>query len=199
MAMDKKEVMEQLAAEIAETNLSGEKDFINNMMAEVNIPPVKVPEPVFRELFLPYLIGEKSPSQDDDTLNHWMGLVDGASTPVDIIGTTGEVLFKVPPLYDTSVLSTDRHGASFAEIFRTYSEEALLHQGLGRNYLVDQLAHKVVSTIPNEENRPKNAWAPILEYYGLNGKSRSLSGSAFQKPGGSPTVYGDDDLEFNDD
>lgn len=187
---------ESFTKEIAKIDEESERAFINDLIDAVTTPPKKIPEPVFREIFLPYFTGERKPDPNNSAIAHWIGLVGSASDPADIVDVKGEVLFQVPPMYDSSVIDTRRNSKdakNFATIFSVYEEEARVHPALGKKFLVEELSKKADVTIPEDmAEKSKYSWDPVLKYYKLipdtpeKGKVQEN-----QTPG-------DDDLEFED-
>lgn len=187
---------ESFTKEIAKIDEESERAFINDLIDAVTTPPKKIPEPVFREIFLPYFTGERKPDPNNSAIAHWIGLVGSASDPADIVDVKGEVLFQVPPMYDSSVIDTRRNSKdakNFATIFSVYEEEARVHPALGKKFLVEELSKKADVTIPEDmAEKSKYSWDPVLKYYKLipdtpeNNKTQEN-----QTPG-------DDDLEFED-
>lgn len=187
---------ESFTKEIAKIDEESERAFINDLIDAVTTPPKKIPEPVFREIFLPYFTGERKPDPNNSAIAHWIGLVGSASDPADIVDVKGEVLFQVPPMYDSSVIDTRRNSKdakNFATIFSVYEEEARVHPVLGKKFLVEELSKKADVTIPEDmAEKSKYSWDPVLKYYKLipdtpeNNKTQEN-----QTPG-------DDDLEFED-
>jgi hypothetical protein len=189
----KREIAESFAKQISKIDQENERAFITGVLEAVQTPPKKIPEPVFREIFMPYLVGDKVPSAENDVLAHWVGLVGSGTDPADIVNTKGETLFQVPPVYDTSDLSTVRSekGMGFATIFEHYQEQSKVHGMLGKRFLVEELSNKAAANIP-EGSLEGHGWLPALKYYGLI------------KPTDTPTLLstkhlpGDDDLDFED-
>ena len=187
---------ESFTKEIAKIDEESERAFINDLIEAVSTPPKKIPEPVFREIFLPYFTGERKPDPNNSAIAHWIGLVGSASDPADIVDVKGDVLFQVPPMYDSSVIDTRRNSKdakNFATIFSVYEEEARVHPALGKKFLVEELSKKADVTIPEDmAEKSKYSWDPVLKYYKLipdtpeKGKVQEN-----QTPG-------DDDLEFED-
>lgn len=187
---------ESFTKEIAKIDEESERAFINDLIDAVTTPPKKIPEPVFREIFLPYFTGERKPDPNNSAIAHWIGLVGSASDPADIVDVKGEVLFQVPPMYDSSVIDTRRNSKdakNFATIFSVYEEEARVHPALGKKFLVEELSKKADVTIPEDmAEKSKYSWDPVLKYYKLIPDTpENNKAQVNQTPG-------DDDLEFED-
>jgi len=189
----KREIAESFTKQISKIDQETERAFISGVLEAVQAPPKKIPEPVFREIFMPYLVGDKVPNAENDVLAHWIGLVGSATDPADIVDTKGDTLFQVPPVYDTSDLSTIRSekGMGFATIFEQYQEQSKVHGMLGKRFLVEELSNKAAANIP-EGSLEGRGWLPALEYYGLVKPTHDAT------PLSTKHLPGDDDLDFED-
>lgn len=189
----KREIAESFATRISQIDQQAEKEFISGVLDAIQTPPKQIPEPVFKEIFMPYLIGDKVPTAENDVIAHWVGLVGSAVDPAEIINTKGDVLFTVPPVYDTSDLTTVRSekGMAFATIFEHYQDQSKIHGAIGKRFLVEELSNKAALDIPPSPAEGRG-WLPALEYYGLVKRgTQSAQASVNQTPG-------DDDLEFDE-
>ena len=79
-----------------------ERAFINELINVTDSGKKSIPEPVFKEIFLPFFTGEKTANAEQPVIQHWMGLVGSATAPADVVDIQGNVLFEVPPMYDTT-------------------------------------------------------------------------------------------------
>lgn len=188
-----KEIADKFTEQISKVDMKVESDFINGVLEAITTPKVKIPEPVFREIFLDYFTGEKVPSKTEDAISHWVGLVGSATESAEVVNVKGEVLFEVPPMYDSSRVNTvkdDGDNTNLGTIFTVYSEQASVHRALGNRYLAEELAKKT-RYIDNGERKEGPTWEPVLRYYGLVPEQQAaLENKA---------VNTDDDLEFSDD
>lgn len=188
-----KEIADKFTEQISKIDLAHEKEFINDLLAAVETPKTKIPEPVFREIFLPYFIGEKAPSRSEDAIAHWIGLVGSASEAAEVVNVKGEVLFEVPPMYDTTRVNTvkdDSDKSSLGNIFTVYAEQAVVHRALGNRYLAEELAKK--TKYIDQEKAKDSPWKPALKYYKMIDEDQKAL------PAGT-AANSDDDLEFTDD
>ena len=183
----------QLTDEISKIDMEAEKTFINDLLEAVAVPKARIPEPVFREIFLPYFTGEKEASRNEDAIAHWVGLVGSGTESADVVNVKGEILFEVPPMYDSSRISTvktDDDTTNLGTIFTVYAEQASVHSALGNKYLGEELAKKTKYFKQDHPEGP--TWKPVLEYYGLI-KKEPMAGA--QVGSGNS----DDDLVFDED
>lgn len=148
-------------------------EFISELSAAIESPIKVVPEPVFRELFLPYITGQKRPTDESPTLNHWMGLVGGAGEAASVVNEQGEELFRVPPLFDTSRIDpTARGGGQLGQAFKDYADDSRVHQIRADNELRRTLAARLIAIV-KPENSKASDWKPVYDYYKIhieNGK-----------------------------
>jgi len=188
-----------------DTHVETEREFINTLLDEITTPPKNIPEPVFRELFLPYFLGERSPvpsASDYDVANdpvvrspvaHWIGLIGSATEAANVVDVTGKVLFQVPPMMDSSRVDTvnrNPEAHSFQTVFSEYQDQSRLHEALGKNYLIEQLSLKATTNLPaGAEEKSQYSWQPVLEYYKL------VETEAVATAG--KNTISDDDLSFD--
>lgn len=190
-----REIAESLTRRLENAEMAEEREFIDDLITTIESEPnVRVPEPVFREIFLPYITGEKEIKQGDDTvepIKHWMGLAGGATSKVDVVDVKGNVLFTVPPVLDPACinLSADRASASaFSTIFSSYEDTSRVHWALGRKQLVEDLSEKTAGLF----NKPSDdAWKPVLDYYRPKTAGKQQAAPTAQ-------LHGDDDLTLDD-
>lgn len=189
------ELAKSFMKNLSEQNVEGQRAFINEITEAITEPPKRIPEPVFRELFLPYFTGERSPDPENDAIAHWIGLVGSASEPADVVNGQGDVLFQVPPMMDTSrldVTTRTEGGMSFSKVFEQYRDEASLHPSMGNRFLAEQLANKLSTNLSGPESADtKYSWRGMLDYYKLTPGSQENG-----KTPSSASDISDDDLDF---
>lgn len=172
---DKESSLDRLSKQLTTSQLEHERDFINDLVETVVPPMAKIPEPVFREIFMPYFLGEKKATQEDSAVYHWSGLVGSGTAAAEVVNVKGETLFVVPPLFDSGKINAQRPTrTSYATIFTVTEEEARVHPGRARDYLVQQLSQKADAALSTEKTE-QYSWQPILEYYGLAPKNEQAS------------------------
>lgn len=185
------ELKAKIAEKYGKIDVEEQREFINNLLEVVETPVKKVPEPVFKEIFLPYFTGEKKADVNSPAIAHWIGLVGSASAEAEVVDIKGNVLFKVPPMYDSArvdALKQSKGTANFSAIFDNAEGQARVHPSMGQEYLAEELSKKLVDRLP--ENSEGHSWRPALEYYGLIPKQAT--------PAQASTQPGDDDLEWDD-
>lgn len=169
---DKKEAaarLVEMVENIEQQSLEESRVFIESFSDQIAEPLVKVPEPVFREIFLPYFTGQKKADLDHNAVAHWSGLVGGATSAAEVVNIKGETLFVVPPLFDSGLLNVEKKDrTSFATIFIEASEESRVHKAAGRAVVSKGLSEKLEHALSGEGSG--YSWEPVLNYYGVQGK-----------------------------
>ncbi len=188
-----------IKASIAENygkfDAEGEREFINELINTTGSTKKAIPEPVFKEIFLPFFTGEKTANAEQPVIQHWMGLVGSPTAAADVVDIQGNILFEVPPMYDTTRIDNlARHekDVGFARIFGVAEEQARVHVSLGKAYVAEELTKKLLTELP-ENATSKYSWRPALEYYGLIPKETQAAAQSQRRPDN------DDDLVFDDD
>jgi len=188
-----------IKASIAENygkfDAESERAFIHDLINTTESSKKAIPEPVFKEIFLPFFTGEKTSNAEQPVIQHWMGLVGSPTAAADVVDLQGNVLFEVPPMYDTTRIdSLSRHekDVGFARIFGVAEEQARVHPSLGKTYVAEELTKKLLTELPDGVTS-KHSWRPALEYYGLIPKETKEEKQVQQRPDS------DDDFVFDDD
>lgn len=142
----------------------------------------KLPESVFVEVFLPYFAGEKQITKENSVMNDWVSIAGTPNNEVAIVGADGTVLYRVPAIYDTSILNvTHRNkGESLNEIYTHYDLQQNNLPVVAERFLTDSLTHKVPSMLdPQKLDSVSQRWAAILATYGrTQGASVAKNASA---------------------
>ena len=189
---DQVKTAERFMEKLTEIDLTPAKEFINDFMAVADVPPKNIPEPVFREIFMPFFLGEQIEHNQDDLLAHWIGLVGSASDPANVVDIQGNTLFQVPPVCDTSqidVMSRDPSADNFNKVFENFADEMKVHPALGARYLAEQLSKKLDTNLHGAHAAPsKYSWKPVLEYYHLVPNETAVKASQ--------AAASDDDFNF---
>ncbi len=136
----------------------------------VNAPVNVLPEHIFREVFLPYFIGEKNLVQDSNALNTWIAIAGNPGNCVDIINDANEVLFRVPPLFPTDFINnTPEKPLPYDGIIHQYENHAAVFPEMGKRFLSQALDYtkKTVVSENNNVDKYKEMWNKIFEYYNI--------------------------------
>lgn len=132
---------------------------------------VRVPEPLFRELFLPAFIDNDSAAAQSAREN-WMGIVGSHTNGADVVDMKGDVVFHVPPLFNTEALNINPTKRTLREAFSEYSEDAPIHQqsAIGKLMLgMDSALTGLYGNGSLEKVRAHDIeeWKKIFSYYGV--------------------------------
>lgn len=186
-------VVEKFNSQMQDGQREDAKLFINEMIENITEPKKKIPEPVFREIFLQYFTGERPMKKGEEAVAHWMGLVGSPTESAEVVDIKGDVLFEVPPMYDSSRINSYRDKndrLNMGAVFAQYVEQAAILPALGHKALVEGLAGQTKYIKPVDENSP--SWDKVLAYYGLLDKPALEAGKS------SPQASDDDGFEFEE-
>lgn len=126
------------------------------------------PEALFLQHFFPFFIGDVPATQLINNTT-WIDKVAGSShNPVDIIDAAGQVLFTVPPMFDTSVLDQAQSGGqTMTLVERHYSRLKEIDVSGSQQFLKNTLSSIHVKDKPTEQLYANfRAWNDILIRYG---------------------------------
>lgn len=129
----------------------------------------KVPEPVFRELFYPYLSGDRDETQGAEVVAQWAGVAGSTSAEVSVVDSEGVEVFRVPPMLDTNLVNLTGRKVKLTSVFKQYVDEMRIHEGMATASLTQGLAAKqqeLVSSDAVTTNDEK--WGKIAAYYSKN-------------------------------
>lgn len=70
----------------------------------------KLPEPIFIEQFLPLFTGQIKREDRPELLSQWIGIAGSAVSEVSVIDQSGQELFRVPAIFDTSFVTKGAEG-----------------------------------------------------------------------------------------
>lgn len=152
----------------------------------------KIPEGMFKELFLP-MFSSKENYVGTDLYNKWIALAGGEHNPVEVYDTDGTLVFIVPQMIDTAIIDpiVTSHGSS-------HSLKLLIDQSIQETGGGNPLAHaKLYSALKdmhffNGEVFMKSAlkgieaWNKIFSYYGL--PLIEINTTVASIPGGNDTA-----------
>lgn len=145
------------------------KEAFNVLMAASEEEVNRVPEEVFKNVFLPLFLNKETDSKA--SIGDWAAIAGNPFKPVDIIDSTGQIIFRVPSIYDREVLdlkvSTERT-TSTGHILVTYSQLMALSPARAEKYLSSQMGNKISLTNVTQRALDRiKAWNIIFERYGL--------------------------------
>lgn len=168
-----------------------QREFVKEIYDAVTDQPLKkIPETVFSSLFLPFFTGEAQSTRDNPAIAHWIGLVGSGTEPAEVVDVSGNVLFTVPPMFDSSRIRTDRPkgSVSISAAFNEYVNDAPVHSGRAQNNLNKALMKKTQEIEANSQY----SWEPVLRYYNLLPDEQKATAAASDK-----NQLSDDDLVYD--
>lgn len=192
MSEEKQAIAKKYMDALTHKDHQEQEEFITGLVSQLEVEVKKVPEHVFREVFLPYLTGEKTPTGQENPLAHWRGLVGSPSNPAEVVDLRGETLFVVPPLYDTQRIDTRKKGPSRLDrIFNDLVDESRVRPVASIEKFSQKMAEQT-QEIQERTYSPSYSWEPVFNYYGLGKKADEVA------EGEDKTIQGDkiDPSEF---
>ena len=150
-----------------------EKD-IYSLMNTYNKESVnKLPEHVFVDFFLPYFSGKLNLKDSEEPITKWIGIAGSPTKEVDIIdNNTGEILFRVPSLINTTKLNVTKNDRRIAssEILAMSARKA--DSGIPGNvesYLMSVYPLKIQQLIKENDvdKDDLDKWKYIFNRYGI--------------------------------
>ena len=136
----------------------------------------KFPEVLFVEYFLPFFAGEV-PATEDINYEVWIAKVAGGERmPVDIVDENGNVLYRVPELFDASVMeNTSVNGQSMTVIERQYSRLKEIDSNASQNFLANSMTQAHLRQEPSAHAYENTrVWNEIFKRYGREDKIINL-------------------------
>lgn len=155
----------------------------------------RVPEPVFKDHFLPYFSGTLSVNDNADVIPMWIGIAGSPSAEVSVVDATGNVLYDVPAIMDLTIINAAKHklGESLAEIYNQYDLHSSQLPVVGERFLADAIQKKTPTMFKPSEKFTENTnrWNQIFDRYDL--KHSPTSNKAEPKT----KIEGDLDLDYD--
>lgn len=137
-------------------------------------PVNRLPERVFKDTFLPYFVGEKKFEENQELLKVWVGIAGNPGNPVDIIDEGNDVLFQIPPLYNTDFIdSAKATPIAFTGVINEYHQRVASSPNMGENFLrtVLKSTERLISTGDNHIPEYREQWQKVFEYYQVGDKT----------------------------
>lgn len=165
-------------------------------VADEELP--RLPEQIFRDWFLPVFAGQVTePDVVRTRLREWLSVAGNPFHEVMIIDTHDHSvrLFRVPPLFDRSVVRSIVQGRNtLGHIMRSAEQYARISPQAGRNYMVEQFKRfEMFEDIAEHRMQFAGRWNEILARYGLPPMSKA---PAAQSAGQAQATVDDDPLLF---
>jgi hypothetical protein len=141
----------------------------NRLEAITNEDAARLPEKIFAGVFVPIFAGEDS-LYNNVSMETWVNFAGGPYRRVDIVGSRGEVIFTVPPIFERgnvkTIVDSTRNNSVFHMVL-TAQQYARVHPKQGEAYLKDSLS-KRTTMLSSPINLAKNLefWNMVFKRYG---------------------------------
>lgn len=128
----------------------------------------KISESAFT-YFVPYFSGELPIDRSNTVIAQWISIAGTPMSEVDVINSKGQVIFTVPPLFDSEGINiVDRRGRnSFADIANNFQNMNVSTPIAANNFLNNSLYGKIEEIITDNKNvtLSQERWQAILSRY----------------------------------
>lgn len=151
-----------------------------NSLFQKEVRP-RLPENIFANVFLPYFINSKPVDDNSDVLVNWIAIAGTPTNKVDIIDQNNNVLFTVPPLIDSDLMSAKIRGPNFNDIIRAGRQESSRLPGLGDDFVVSVGTARIKALERSHVSNYAKEWDVIRKYYKLDGGTTTTTASAIEK------------------
>jgi len=158
---------QRMMEKLTHADLTEADAFAKEVYEAIKTPNVRVPENVFREIFLgAFTAGEEE--NVGTAIAHWMGIVDSPTAEADVCDMSGNVLFTVPPIFETSRIDTDAVGPRYSSFLYEYADQAKIHPALAQPELVENMEQRLTGHLGKSQESPYiDRWKGIFQHYGL--------------------------------
>lgn len=150
-------------------DLENKTEFIFNSLVN-NVERSKLPENIFVSYFLPFFAGKLLNSDSNKIISEWVGIAGTPMAEVDIIDPSGQVLYTVPPLMDTSSINvTTGERKRLGSIMSEYELKSNHIPVVGERFLESALNNKQneILNVPNIDQQNASRWTMIFQKYGI--------------------------------
>lgn len=166
----------------------------NALVVEPKRSVAVLPEEQFKNYFYPYFSGEAKLEDNPEVLPSWVSIAGSPMAEVNIIDNGGNVLFSVPPVFDSSIIENVKRnlGESFSDIYAQYKMHSNNLPIVGDKFLADALSNKLPKVLKASGNLTGNQqrWNEIFHRYG----KESTASPVTVLPGNQ--MAGGDDVEY---
>lgn len=162
--------MERMMNHMTSSDFKEEDTFIKDFTELTKEPVKRIPENVFRELFLPVFAGTGDAELERKTgefCAHWAGIVGSHSDSAEVVDVQGNKLFTVPPLIATNLLNPTEEGFKAGMYGRTLTamtDAARVNPRMAAAEYAAAMGEKLDKVIQKTDNNP---WEQVFSFYGL--------------------------------
>lgn len=167
-------VQDRLTQSLLENIRQQESNFLSEIVEDAAQNRAQLPEPLFREHFLPFFSGASSIKDRSDVITKWIGIAGSPVAEVDVVNEQGQALFTVPGYYDTTVVDAMSRSlgkeATLSTIINRYNQQMTNIPQIAEKEVQKNLEVKSESLLQPSKNYQNNRerWETIFHHYGLN-------------------------------
>lgn len=167
------QVQDRLTQSLVDSIKQQESSFLSEIVEDAQHNRAKLPEPLFREHFLPFFSGASAIDSRSEVITQWIGIAGSPTAEVDVINEQGESLFTVPGYYDTTVIDAMSRSlgkeVTLSRIINIYNQQMTNIPQVAETEVQKNLEVKKESLIQPSKNYQNNRerWESIFTHYGL--------------------------------
>lgn len=167
------QVQDRLTQSLLDNIKQQESSFLSEIVEDAQHNRSKLPEPLFREHFLPFFSGASPIEGRSDVITKWIGVAGSPTAEVDVINEQGQSLFTVPGYYDTTVIDAMSRSLgkenTLSTIINVYSQQMTNIPQIAETEVRKNLDVKKDSLIQPSKNYQNNRerWEAIFSHYGI--------------------------------
>jgi hypothetical protein len=138
------------------------------------VPRAKLPEHIFKNLFLPVLSGAVNVEEADRIYVYWISVAGSPTAEIDVIDTKNNVLFTLPPVINSEMINSVDRRTALQDI---YTEGKLRENNLpilGQQYLIPRLGNKVQEFLSSTTDDRAIKITEILARYDIKPKNTEV-------------------------
>lgn len=161
--------MQNPFSNIEQEQMQRAMEFSRQQLLE-NVERAVLPEPLFRQHFLPFFLGNVAPGPNNEVVSAWIGIAGAPTAEVDIIDDARNVLFTAPAIFSTTSLNTDistHRSQRLRDLYLDVAHQELSLAPLAAGTLARGLQQKVSDIVqPVKTSQEElDKWRKIYEFY----------------------------------
>lgn len=166
-------VQDRLTQSLLDNIRQQESSFLSEIVEDAAKNKAQLPEPLFREHFLPFFSGASSVKDRSDVITKWIAVAGSPVAEVEVINEQGQALFTVPGYYDTTVVDAMSRSlgkeATLSTIINRYNQQMTNIPQIAEKEVQKNLEVKSESLLQPSKNYQNNRerWETIFKHYGL--------------------------------
>jgi hypothetical protein len=181
-------ILERMKQRVEDDFENGKEAIYRGLVEDKAAVCQQMPEALFVNHFLPSILGEKN--DNPNWMVEWIGVSGSPAAEVAVVNQKREVLFFVPPIINTSVLSDSAGGTSYGRILNMHALHQEASPVKGLLFMEDSLEQKKKDAFVKDINKQTEGYRKQWESI----KARYRGGVAAEEKSEQDNGGGLDDL-----